>query len=829
MYEFCIAFFWYYVVAKIVRNILFDSLCAIQHFLIMKFLRSWLEEYIDLTTVTNNELAHSITSHSSEVESVEEIRDYFQKKVVIGRIKNTRKHPNADRLQVFEVEIGEGEEVTIVSAAPNARDNILVPVALVGAVLPGITIAERAMRGVTSYGMCCGKSELLQEREFSEGLWELDCGEKHIGQSICATYPNLFPSDTLFEIKILPDRIGNIGNYLGLAIEIARITGRTAALKGLAQKVFTGTTIDSVPSLQPDQKSIIFEDSTGLSKVFDVFRTRLSAEYTLPLDIKRRLFLTKSHLVNPLADLSNYIMYVTGQPVHFFDTEAIFGEQNEVKWRFEAVSETTSFEGLGNLKSAQLPENTIVLKQNDAILTIPALTGGLGTKVEEKTRDVLIEIPYFDSNLTMRNAFLLKYRSEGSKIWASRSHPSRIPLAISLVVQELGTPSIILLSTEGSTQDRSWSSHSTYLCGQEIALQPDWNYLTQAFDHSSIEHIQSRFLPYILLLGSWNGKELLVNNLQYNFVEDQETLLTELTNLSGINDIASTVVHTQQIPPYRNEEYFAKNHLKNFLNQHGFDEVITRPFVETGVLKVLKSQNANMNFLRSKLWPTLLEVVSKNSAAGVEDIRIFELNRVFSAVSGKIAQPVCMCCVLNEDNPYQLTYLIQRLAIQFHHQWSSAQIDSQQTERGQEYTYSFGNQQFTLVELNNTTKKSYSLPLKKRWWIIEAQVDSLIATQFPVTYTDTSIYPSLTRDLNISVSPGRRWLDLHKIFDKLQLPFKITILPQDILTEENRSVITVRVAITDHDETPSQKHLEKFTDSLRAELSASGFAEITAE
>ena len=167
----------------------------------MLYLKSWLQDYINLNQISSDDLANLISARSGEVESFTESNDYFNQKVLIGKVQNVRQHPDADRLKVFEVNLG-NNFIQIVSAAENVFEGLICPVALVGCSLPGgKVIQERQMRGEISQGMCCGKSELLLETGFSSGLWELNeilsqknlPLESFLGKNISQVLPEYFP------------------------------------------------------------------------------------------------------------------------------------------------------------------------------------------------------------------------------------------------------------------------------------------------------------------------------------------------------------------------------------------------------------------------------------------------------------------------------------------------------------------------------------------------------------------------------------------------------------------------------------------------------------
>ena len=292
----------------------------------MLFLKSWLSEYINLSTLTNSELSDLITNKSSEVDELITVTDSFNGGVLVGQIRNIRTHPEADKLSIFDVNFnGIIPSTTIVSAATNIRENLIVPVATVGTTLPYLKIASRKLRGVESAGMCCGKSELLLEEGYSEGLWELNCKESELGKSITKIYPELFKPDLILDIKILPNRIARIGSHLGMALEVATIAENYNLLTPLARKLLDPRYIEAefnAMGVSEDYK-LELEDNLNYAREFELYSLKLDSNYIMPIKYVNRMFLLKKNLTGTIADLSNYLMLDIGQPSHIFDAEKI--------------------------------------------------------------------------------------------------------------------------------------------------------------------------------------------------------------------------------------------------------------------------------------------------------------------------------------------------------------------------------------------------------------------------------------------------------------------------------------------------------------------------
>jgi phenylalanyl-tRNA synthetase beta chain len=300
----------------------------------MLFLRSWLQDYINLTDFTDQQLVDLITAHSSEVDGFEKIVDPFNGFVVAGKITNIRKHTTADFLNIFDVEIEKGETVQIVSAATNVKNGLIVPLAKVGARLPFFNVGAKKLKGVESFGLCLGKSEIALETSYSSGLWELQEQyrgsdlESHLGSSVAKLFPELFPIDVVFDVKVLPDKIAVIGSHLGMAKELSIILPNGLDLltelgKQLLDPDYIDTTANNINDNFDVSEQISVDDKVGVVNNFELYAMELETEYNLPHLFQLRMFKLGQNLIGGMADLTNYILLDIGQPSHVFDSKIL--------------------------------------------------------------------------------------------------------------------------------------------------------------------------------------------------------------------------------------------------------------------------------------------------------------------------------------------------------------------------------------------------------------------------------------------------------------------------------------------------------------------------
>lgn len=778
----------------------------------MKFLRSWIEEYVDLKNYTNKQLANLITNHSSEVDGFEEIHDYFGNKVVVGKISNLRKHPDADKLNIFDVIISPdgSKKVQIVSAASNARDDIYIPVALEGAKLPNLTITARPLRGVMSQGMCCGKSELMLETGHSTGLWELDLDDTYLGKSICEVYPDLYPSDTLFDIKVLPDRLGNIGSYMGIALEIGRILGKPELLKGLAKKLYEKTLEE--PKIRQSQLKINFVDDTDYTNRFNLYELDFGREYILPHNLTCKLFLSGINLVNGPTDLSNYLLYDLGQPTHFFSYNKLFQNNNQIDWKIKKIPIATGFKGLGNLKNTTLPSEVITMQNGTEIVTIPAISGGNSTKIENDCK-VILEIANFDAESVARNIFKLKYRSDAAKIWAGGVHPARIELVLHKITEILGADISLL-------QILHWNKPNLKL-ESDREIEVDLDYISHRLDNNQSNWTQ-KIEAILNKLGNYNNKKLKIYTPEYSNILDRESLVTEISNHLDYKELEPDLLKSKIYNFPADNRFYNILQLKKSLILMGLNEVITRPFIHINsqldtpsseIIKVLKPQNEELNTLRANLISSTLQTISKNLKNGEKDIKLFEINKTYLKKSdNKVEEKELLAIGIENKDPQLITTIIIKILGLLNIQQQNN--ETKQSQLGEEINYS---KQVKLIQINNKTKKQFDIALSKNIWVIEVNLTNLkFVIQDHTQYTDTLDFPSIER--NYSILTKLKWSQILEQIKLLQTEYKLNIQPTERLKINNQDSLSFSVEFNHPQKTPTSEDIDQIEKIVFANL-----------
>jgi phenylalanyl-tRNA synthetase beta chain len=819
----------------------------------MYFLRSWVQDYIDVSPYSDSDLSSTISLHTAEVDEFVRITDYFDGKVVVGKIENTRNHPDADRLKVFDVDLGDNGRVQIVSAARNVRDGLICPVAMVGARLPYITIAERKMRGELSQGMCCGMDELCLVTEPSEGLWELnnevDNIESLLGQSICSVFPDLFIPDTLFDIKFLPDKIGAFGNHLGLALELSKFLGQDKLTTKAQRLLDSDICLEQLQSLlvqSPDsQLNINFVDKTNLTKAFFMFDVDLNPakqsqfRFYIPHLIRKRMLLTVKNQLGSVADLSNYLLSDIGQPTHFFSTDKILklnANSLDINLAIEQKSSPHNFKGLGNMSDVQIPVGVEVLTLEDNILAIPAISGGHSSKVEEIDSKILIEIASFDTEMVAQNSFDLNYRSEAARIWNGGVQPSLILTWILSFVDILNSNDIpfdmrLALSFINPSTNLGQEAVGSVLSIEKFRDLIEYQYSSHRQFKVDFEYICNRLpLPkntanisliesILEKLGSYKD-QILTPNIFYSQIRTQEDILFAVAEIIGLENIQNQELRSILKAP-SNDLLFNESNLKNLCKEFGFTEFRNRPFEDEKMsqiypqgisIKALQAQRSFEPFLRQNFTSSLLKNLADNLNRGYNPIRIFEIGESYFKTNQQLVDQHLLQLVEQTEDPYRLTSFIQGYINLTSTEVSD--IENLENKLGKGFVYNLANQEkIELIEITNKLKKTLSIPTSKKIFtlVVYRNLNLSRFYNYP-KFADVSDFPSISRAYGIIVDKVTKWQGIQQLLNYgLDTDVLCEFEPIERFSlDQGRDVVNFKIQFYSFDRTVQGKEVEDF-------------------
>ncbi len=596
----------------------------------------WLRSFVDIPfSVT--ELADRLTMVGLEVDAIHD-RHAHLKSIVTARVEKVVQHPNADRLSLCTVSDGKAS-YQIVCGAPNVKAGIIVPLALAGASFPsGLVIRETTIRGITSQGMLCSQTE-LELGEDADGIWVLPDATR-LGVPLDEA---LDIQGIVLEISITPNR-GDCLSVLGIAREVAAICG-TPVAPPASELEETGRPIGELTSVTVD-------DPVGCPR----YSARIVEGVTIapsPEWMRRRLEDAGLRAINNIVDVTNYVLVESGQPLHAFDWNRL-RERRIVVRRARAGERLTTLDGV----ERTLFDDSLLICDGEGPVALAGIMGGLNSEIYADTSDVLIESACFDPLCIRRTTKKVGLRSESSYRFERGVDPEGVIRALDRAAQ-------LVAETGGGRIARGRIDvYPTPYRPPVLTLRVG---RTNRFLGTSLSGtkmaraLQSLQMQVEELDG---GETLKVTPPAFRpDITREVDLAEEVVRVVGYDQVPVTsplaAVHAEPVNPYLR----ARQSTKDALCAARFDEVINYAFISHAALSrlrlsegdpglspipVLNPLSEEQGVMRTSLVPGLLQTARRNLDHRNEDMRIYELSKVFIPRSGE-ALP---------DEPHQLAGLM---------------------------------------------------------------------------------------------------------------------------------------------------------------------------
>ncbi|MGL6204634.1 MAG: phenylalanine--tRNA ligase subunit beta, partial [Giesbergeria sp.] len=582
----------------------------------MQFPESWLREFCN-PPLSTQELADTLTMAGLEVEELQPVAPPFTK-IVVGEIKDAQQHPNADRLRVCQVDVGQGALLNIVCGAPNARVGIRVPCALVGAELPPgedgkpFLIKVGKLRGVESQGMLCSARELKLSEDHG-GLLELPL-DAPLGQDI-RQYLNL--DDTLFTLKLTPNLAHCLSVY-GVAREVAALTG--APLKAPAFPTVAVVLDDKLPV------KVSAPDLCGRFSGRIVRNVNTQAK--TPQWMVDRLARCGQRSVAPLVDISNYVMFELGRPSHIFDLDKIHGGL-DVRWG-KAGEQLKLLNG----NTVEVDEKVGVIADEQQVESLAGIMGGDATAVSDDTRNIYIEAAFWWPKAVAGRSRRYNFSTDAGHRFERGVDPQltveHIERITQLVIEICGTPETACgpVVDQQVAMPQPQSVTLRVARAAKVIGMP----LTQA---QCADALRGLGLPVTQGEGT-----VTVAPPSYRFdLSIEEDLIEEVARMVGYNHLPTTPPLAPITPKLQRESQRSPFAVRRMLAGLGYQETINFSFVEerwerelagnADPIRLLNPIASQMSVMRSTLLGSLLQVLKFNTDRRAERVRVFELGRVF--------------------------------------------------------------------------------------------------------------------------------------------------------------------------------------------------------
>ena len=583
----------------------------------MQFPESWLREFCN-PPLTTEQLADVLTMGGFEVEEVRPVAPPFTQ-VVVGEIKQAEQHPNADRLRVCQVDVGQGSLLNIVCGAPNARVGIKVPCALVGAELPPgedgkpFAIKLGKLRGVESQGMLCSARE-LQLSDDHGGLLELPA-DTPVGQNIRDT---LRLDDAVFTLKLTPN-LGHVLSVYGVARELSALTNTPLTTPAIAPVAMGSSRVLPVKVSAPD----LCGRFSG--RVIENVNTQAAT----PAWMVDRLARCGQRSVTALVDISNYVMFEYGRPSHIFDLDKIHGAL-DVRWG-RAGEQLKLLNG----NTVTVDETVGVIADDREVESLAGIMGGDATAVSDDTKHVYVEAAFWWPDAVAGRSRRFNFSTDAGHRFERGVDPdltvAHIERISQLIVDICGTPATVCGPIDDQQPAMPQPAPVTLRVARaaKVIGMP----LTQA---QCADVFRRLGLPV-----SEGEGTVTVTPPAYRFdLRIEEDLIEEVARLVGYQNLPEAAPLAPIVPRVRSESRRGAFAVRRALAGLGYLETINFSFVDEAwerdlagnpdPVRLLNPIASQMSVMRSSLMGSLLQVVKHNTDRRAERVRVFEVGRVFT-------------------------------------------------------------------------------------------------------------------------------------------------------------------------------------------------------
>lgn len=586
----------------------------------MKFSEAWLREWVSPALETQA-LADAITMAGLEVDAIDSVAESFSG-VVVAEVIAKAPHPDADKLNVCQVEDGSGERVQVVCGAPNVDVGQKVPFARVGAVLPeNFKIKKAKLRGVESRGMICSASELGLEEGRSEGILVLPT-DAPTGQDFRDW---MALDDYAIEVDLTPNR-GDCLSIRGMAREVGCVTGNKVIEPSVAPVVARNNA----------QFPVTVSDGEGCPRYLGRVIKDVDISAQTPLWMQERLRRSGIRSIDPAVDVTNYVMLELGQPMHAFDLDVLEGGI-EVR-RAHATERLTLLDG----QEVELNERTLVIADRQRALAIAGVMGGEASGVSPKTRHLFLEAAFF-SPLTVAG----KAREFGLHTDASHRFERGVDPDITRTAMERATE-LLMAIVGGSPGPISEARQPEWLPQrQEVVLRRER--LSACLGVRLADDDIQRIFRSLGMTSSAPGDSWHVKVPSWRFdVAIEEDLIEEVARIHGYNRLPVRRPAARLALSADHEATQPLGRLRRHLVSRGYQEAITYSFVSPELQALLQPQavspalanpiSSDMSVMRHSLFPGLLKALMHNLNRQQTRVRLFESGLVFQGGLDELVQ-----------------------------------------------------------------------------------------------------------------------------------------------------------------------------------------------
>lgn len=790
----------------------------------------WLKEYVTIDDSVSN-LAERITRTGIEVD---DLIDYTKdiKNLVVGFVKSKEKHPDADKLNVCQVDIGEDEPVQIVCGAPNVDAGQYVIVAKVGGRLPGgIKIKRAKLRGERSEGMICSLQEIgissnYIPKSFESGIFVFSESQVPGTDALQALYLD----DQVMEFDLTPNRADAL-SMIGTAYEVAALYN--------TKMTKPETTSNELELSANDELTVTIENEDKVP----YYSARVVHDVTIepsPIWMQVRLIKAGIRPINNVVDISNYVLLEYGQPLHMFDQDAIGSQQIVVRQANEGEKMTTLDD-----TERELLTSDIVITNGQTPIALAGVMGGDFSEVKEHTSNIVIEGAIFDPVSIRHTSRRLNLRSESS---------SRFEKGIATeFVDEAVDRACYLLQTyaNGKVLKDRVSAGELGAFITPIDITADKINRTIGFDLSQND---------IVTIFNQLGFDTEINDdvitvqvpSRRKDITIKEDLIEEVARIYGYDDIPSTLPVFEKVTSGQlTDRQYKTRMVKEVLEGAGLDQAITYSLVskedatafamqQRQTIDLLMPMSEAHASLRQSLLPHLIEAASYNVARKNKDVKLFEIGNVFFANGeGELPDQVeYLSGILTGDyvvnqwqgkketvDFYLAKGVVDRVSEKLNLEFSYRRADIDGLHPGRTAEILLENKVIGFIgELHPTLAADNDL---KRTYVFELNFDALMAVSVGyINYQPIPRFPGMSRDIALEVDQNIPAADLlstiHAHGGNILKDTLVFDVYQGEHLEKGKKSIAIRLNYLDTEETLTDERVSKVQAEIEAALIEQG-------
>lgn len=779
----------------------------------MKVPYKWLKDYVKVD-INAKELGDRLTLSGSKVEEVVTSGEEIQN-VVTGKLIKIEPHPDAEKLVICQVEVGEKEPIQIVTGANNMVEGDIVPVALHGSTLPnGVKIKKGKLRGILSNGMMCSAEELgIAEENPVHGLMILD-KDAPIGKDIKEV---LGLDNPVIDLEITSNRPDCL-SIIGMARE-------TAATLNLKYNKPNFTFKETKGANVRDEISV--DIKTSLCKRYMARMVKNIKIEPSPSWLKERLTLAGVRPINNVVDITNFVMLELGQPMHAFDKRMITSKKIVV----DTAKEGEKFITLDETERT-LDKNTLMIKDGDKNIGIAGIMGGLNSEVKEDTTEIIFEAANFDGTNIRISSQRLALRTEASGRFEKDLDPNLCEEALNRacsLIEELKAGEI----AEGVIDIYPKKAEESY-------VEVDSKWVNEFLGVSLSKEEMKDCLDRLELFTEIKGETLKVLSPTFRGdINIREDVAEEIARIYGYNNVPSTTIKSPSIRMGKSRNQVLKDEVVEVLLSNGLNESIAYSFVspkvfdkillpeDSSLRKAVKIRNPlgeDFSIMRTTSLPSMMEALQRNYVRNNEYAALFEIGKVYIKSEKEEEIPeeknIITIGMYGNADYFDLKGIVENLLetlgisnVSYIRESDNITFHPGKTSKVMLKNICLG----TLGEIHPDVAENYGID--EECYIAEMDFDALIKNSFTVKkYKPIPKFPSVARDMAVLVDESILVQQIEDIIKRqggsILESFKLFDVYQGKQVPEGKKSIAYSLVYRDENKTLTEKEVEKVHNKI---------------